>query len=239
MDRDKVEDAVNVANEVIRVAQKKIEEIECCKELLKDMDGADVCLLVANRDRQQNMANLEETMTENQRMEIVKQIRRVIVQNMNTAAEYLERILRPTEPALIPDPVIDSKEEDKDVPKPAEELVVPEGVKKYIPRQSRMTVPEIEQLLRDGYSKEDIRKKYGYRSVATVENFIKKNKIKEQNLTQGNDRARQLNVRDIPQIRALYTNGPMNLTETAAELRTTKKILGEFVEKNHLVKPAR
>lgn len=102
-------------------------------------------------------------------------------------------------------------------------------------RKSRMDKGTVLQLLKDGYSTQDIADRYGYKTTKTVDNFCKTNKINVKLYTQHSDR--QLTEADIPQIRELYTDGPFNLTQTAGELGISKKQLRAFVEENHLVKP--
>lgn len=101
-------------------------------------------------------------------------------------------------------------------------------------RKSKMDKDTVLQLLKDGYSVQNIADRYGYKTTKTVDNFCKANKINTK-LYERIDR--QLTEADIPQIRALYTDGPFNLTQTAGELGVSKKQLRAFVEENHLVKP--
>ena len=101
-------------------------------------------------------------------------------------------------------------------------------------RKSKMDKDTVLQLLKDGYSIQDIADRYGYKTTKTVDNFCKANKINTKLYERSN---RQLTEADIPQIRALYTDGPFNLTQTAGELGVSKKQLRAFVEENHLVKP--
>lgn len=102
-------------------------------------------------------------------------------------------------------------------------------------RKSKMDKDTVLQLLKDGYSVQNIADRYGYKTTKTVDNFCKTNKINVKLYTQHSDR--QLTEADIPQIRELYTDGPFNLTQTAGELGVSKKQLRAFVEEKHLVKP--
>lgn len=102
-------------------------------------------------------------------------------------------------------------------------------------RKSKMDKDTVLQLLKDGYSVNDIADRYGYKTNKTVDNFCKANKINVKLYTR--DGEKQLTEADIPQIRALYTDGTFNLTQTAGELGVSKKQLRAFVEENHLVKP--
>ena len=92
-------------------------------------------------------------------------------------------------------------------------------------------------MLKDGYSVQEIAREYGYKTTNAVDNFCKENKINIQLYVQNS--SRQLTAEDIPQIKALYTDGPFNLTETAAELNVSKKQLRAFVEENHIMKPVK
>lgn len=251
---NRIENIVTGANEVVNRIYEKIGEIDNCKAVLKNLEEADVSLLMPDG----NMAELRPALDDEQLADVKLIIGNMVNARIECAAEFLERVsgakvsvpdpVTPEEEAPVMEtaaeeaPVMEAEPESASVTEPVQEFKCAEAPEPKLEgkkpgRNSRMTVPEVEQLLRDGYTFKDIADKYGYKSETTVMKFIEQNKIKVAVLTQGNNMARELTEKDIPQIRALYTNGPFNLTETAAELKTTKKKLREFVEKNHLLKP--
>lgn len=253
---NRIENIVTGANEVVNRIYEKIGEIDNCKAVLKNLEEADVSLLMPDG----NMAELRPALDDEQLADVKLIIGNMVNARIECAAEFLERVSGAK--VSVPDPVTPVEEAPVMAAEPEYEpmmalepeptpeftyqseklLATPEEQKKVMRgcgKASRMTVPEVEQLLRDGYTFKDIAEKYGYKSETTVMRFIEQNKIKVAVLTQGNNMAKELTEKDIPQIRALYTNGPFNLTETAAELKTTKKKLREFVEKNRLLKPVR
>ena len=238
------------ANEVVDKIYEKIGEIDNCKAVLKNLETAEVSLVMPDG----NIASLSPALGTEQKAELLYNIRSMVKHNIDSAALFLEglssgrRVPEPELPfvtvgssapeyepmmALEPEPTPEFTYQGENFPVAQEEQ---KKAMKAGGKPSKMTVEEVKQMLIDGYTPEDIAKHYEYKTVQTVYNFISKNKLKLDVLTAGNDKARDLTEKDIPQIRALYTNGPMNLTETAAELNTTKKKLREFCEQNHLLK---
>lgn len=104
-------------------------------------------------------------------------------------------------------------------------------------RKSLMTVEEVRKLLKDGYGIEDIQKYYKYKTKETVLKFIEKNGINLKIYT--GYEIHQPTSADDGTIRALYTSGKFSLRETAVELRTSKKLLYEYLQKNPKLIPVR
>lgn len=236
---NRIESIVTGANEVVNKIYEKIGQIDSCKAVLKNLETAQVSLLLPSGE----IASLDPALSIEQIAELAYSIRRFAMANIESTAQFLERLsgkpaaaepVEPVEPAPVPKP------EPKPEPKPMkksepEKPAVPKEVARKVP-VSKMTVAAVEQMFRDGYTVEDIAKHYGYKTTQTVYNFINKNGIKVKVLTQGNDKAKELTEADIPAIRAMYTDGPMSLTDTAADLGTTKKKLHDFCTKHHLHK---
>lgn len=104
-------------------------------------------------------------------------------------------------------------------------------------RQSRMETGKVRQMLKDGYSVEDIQKYYGYKTKQSVENFLKKNGINMKPYVTG--AYREVTAADEGTITALYISGRFSLRETAAELGTSKKLLYEYLQKHPKLLPVR
>ena len=194
----RIESIVNGANEVVNQIYEKIGQIDSCKAVIKNLETAEISLLLPSGE----LASLAPALKTEQRAELMYSIRRMAMDNIDDTAKFLERLSGAPSTPVAAEPT----------PTPAPVTVDDKKIK-----ASKMNVPEVEQMFKDGYSVEDIAKHYGYRSTQTVQNFITKNRIKVKVLTQGNDAAR-------------------DLTETAADLKTTKKKLREFCEKNRLLK---
>ena len=236
---NRIESIVTGANEVVNKIYEKIGQIDSCKAVLKNLETAQVSLLLPSGE----IASLDPALSIEQIAELAYSIRRFAMANIESTAQFLERLsgepaaaepAEPAEPAPVPKP------EPKPEPEPMKKLepekpAVPKEVVRKVP-VSKMTVAAVEQLFRDGYTVEDIAKHYGYKTTQTVYNFINKNGIKVKVLTQGNASAKELTEANIPEIRAMYTDGPMSLTDTAADLGTTKKKLHDFCTKHHLHK---
>ena len=239
----RIESIVTGANEVVSRIYEKIGEIDSCKAVLKNLTEADLSLLMPDGV----LAELRPALDDEQLQEVKFIMERMINARIECAAEFLEKVSgqQNTEPekpheeewepmmALEPEMTPEDYAYAESFSEP-EKPTVPEPVKRKVP-VSKMTVAAVEQMLKDGYSVEDIAKHYEYKTTQTVYNFINKNKINVKNLTQGNSK-KELTEKNIPEIRAMYTDGPMSLTDTAWELGTTKKILHDFCTKHHLHK---
>lgn len=237
---DGIDSIVTGANAVVIKIYEKIGEIDSCKAVLKNLAEADLSLLMPDGV----LAELRPALDDEQLREVKFIIERMINARIECAAEFLEQVSgqqknpaeeKPEEP--VPAAKMSPTKRAEEIKQQMQDAMptVPEPVKRKVPA-SKMTVATVEQMLKDGYTVEDIAKHYGYKSTVTVQNFINKNNIKVKNLTQGNDTAKELTEKNIPEIRALYTDGPMNLTDAAWELGTTKKKLHEFCEKHNLLK---
>lgn len=237
---ERIDSIVTGANEVVSTIYEKIGQIDNCKAVLKDLGRSEVALILSDGV----LADLKNALRVEQMADLLYNIRTMLYANIDSAAAYLERLTTGGN-AIMDAPVIDPEEAvgpatEPEPEEPAAEPTVPDVVKNYATKkQPKMTVETVAQMLRDGYSTTEISTHFGYKTTLSVDRLIKENKLNVKNLTQGNEKAKELTEADIPQIRALYTNGPMNLTNTAAELGTTKKILREFVLKHQLVKPVR
>ena len=216
----RIESIVTGANEVVNKIYEKIGQIDSCKAVLNNLETAQISLLLPSGE----IASLDPALSVEQRAELMYSVRRMAMANIESTAKFLERLSG--EPSAEPAPVKTSEPEKQ---------TVPEELKRKVP-VSKMTVAAVEQMFRDGYTVEDIAKHYNYKTTQTVHNFINKNGIKVKVLTQGNDRAKDLTEEDIPAIRAMYTDGPMTLRDTADDLGTTKKKLHDFCTKYRLHK---
>ena len=243
----RIESIVTSANEVVSKIYEKIGEIDSCKAVLKNLETAEVVLKLP-----EGIAELRPALDDEQMKDTKMFLEIMLNGRIKCAADFLEQLSgqpvekpeekpkEPTEeewepmmalePEMTPADYAYYKEKYSEEEKPA----APKEVKRKTPT-SKMTVAAVEQMLKDGYSVEDIAKHYGYKTTQTVYNFINKNKIKVKVLTQGNSK-KELTEANIPEIRAMYTDGPMSLTDTAWELGTTKKILHDFCTKHHLHK---
>lgn len=239
----RIESIVTGANAVVSKIYEKIGEIDSCKAVLKNLEEAELSLLMPEGE----LAELRPALDDEQLSEVKFIMERMINARIECAAEFLENVSgKKTE--SVPEPVIEEKWEPMMVTEPEmtpedyahikeeqEKPVIPKEVKKKAPA-SRMELATVEQMFRDGYTVEDIAQHYGYKTTQPVNSFINKNKIKVSMLTQGNEKAKELTEKNIPEIRAMYTDGPMSLTDTAADLGTTKKKLHDFCTKHHLHK---
>lgn len=251
--KSSIESIVTGANEVVSKIYEKIGEIDSCKAVLKNLEEAELSLLMPDGV----LAELRPAIADEQLKEVKFIMERMINARIECAAEYLANVSglteKPPEEKPKEEPVVVAEEEwepmmalepemtpadyayAKEQAIEPEKPTVPKEVKKKVP-VSKMTVAAVEQMLKDGYSVEDIAKHYNYKTTQTVYNFINKNNIKVKVLTQGNNTAKELTEKNIPEIRAMYTDGPMSLTDTAWELGTTKKKLHDFCTKHHLHK---
>lgn len=244
---NRIESIVTGANEIVEKIYQKIGEIDSCKAVLRNLHEAELNLLMPDG----SMAELKPALDDEQLQDVKSIMVRMIGARIEVAAEFLEELSsgkkKPEpvpakdEPTVEPEyePMMALEPEPTPEPVPAKKAVIPAKVKAQAAKTSKMTVAVVEQMFRDGYTVEDIAKHYGYKTTQTVQNFITKNKIKVKILTQGNNKTKQLTEEDIPEIRALYTDGPFNLTEAAAEMGVTKKVFREFCEKNLLMKVKR
>lgn len=236
-----IKEIVTGANEVIGKINEQIGVIDNCQATMDSLEQSDISLLLEDgRLADLNALDME------QKAALKSGIRDMLTHNIDRAARFLRSVQGGTQE----DSAGNVRGNEKSVPKPEENVsetaksvskepeLAAEQPKPPV-RKSKMTVEVVTEMIKDGYSREDIAKRYGYKTTQTVDNFIMKNKIKQSVLEQGNDKAVQLTEENIPEIMALYTNGPFNLRDTAAELKTTKKILHEFVQKHHLEKPER
>ena len=247
MMENRIENIINGALELNAKINEKISEIDNCEAFIKKLDEGNLSLLMPEGE----IIDLAPAITLEQKADIMYSIRSLARANIESAISFLERVSgnepelpfvtvpqnTTSEPeyepmmALEPEPTPADFTFDKD----SEKTIVPKTVKKHVPT-SKMTVAAVEQMFKDGYTVEDIAKHYEYKTTQTVYNFINKNNIKYKVLTAGNDTAKDLTEANIPEIRAMYTDGPMNLADTAWELGTTKKKLHDFCMKHHLMK---
>lgn len=232
-----INEVIDGAKQVVNGIYEQIGRIDSCNAVLKVMDDAEVTLLREDGE----LVDTSSALTVGQRADILYNMRCMIKGNIDEAAAALEAVQNARKkPVAAEDTQLAGTHDD--AAEDAEGLKVDtaavQTVKKanHQPpeRKSRMDKGTILQLLKDGYSIQDIADRYGYKTTKTVDNFCKANKINTK-LYERSDR--QLTDADIPQIRALYTDGPSNLTQTAGELGVSKKQLRAFVEEKHLVKP--
>lgn len=238
-----INEVIYGAKQVVNGIYEQISRIDSCNAVLKVMDNAEVSLLQEDG----NLVDTSSALTVEQRADVLYNMRCMIKGNIDEAAAALEAVQNAgkkpaaaeyTQPAGTHDDAAeDAEEPEADTAAGEDEAAVQTVKKNNQPpeRKSRMDKGTVLQLLKDGYSTQDIADRYGYKTTKTVDNFCKTNKINVKLYTQHSDR--QLTEADIPQIRELYTDGPFNLTQTAGELGVSKKQLRAFVEENHLVKP--
>lgn len=230
-----INEVIDGAKQVVNGIYEQIGRIDSCNAVLKVMDDAEVTLLREDGE----LVDTSSALTVGQRADILYNMRRMIKDNIEDAAAALEAVQNAgKKPAGTHDDAMeDAEEPEADTAAGEDEAAVQIVKKNNQPpeRKSRMDKGTVLQLLKDGYSIQDIADRYGYKTTKTVDNFCKTNKINVKLYTQHSDR--QLTEADIPQIRELYTDGPFNLTQTAGELGISKKQLRAFVEENHLVKP--
>lgn len=230
-----INEVIDGAKQVVNGIYEQIGRIDSCNAVLKVMDNAEVTLLQEDG----NLVDTSSALTVEQRADVLYNMRCMIKDNIDEAATALEAVQSAgKKPAGTHDDAAeDAEEPEADTTAGEDEAAVQTVKKNNQPpeRKSRMDKGTVLQLLKDGYSTQDIADRYGYKTTKTVDNFCKTNKINVKLYTQHSDR--QLTEADIPQIRELYTDGPFNLTQTAGELGISKKQLRAFVEENHLVKP--
>lgn len=246
MMENRIENIINGALELNAKINEKISEIDNCEAFIKKLDEGNLSLLMPEGE----IIDLAPAITLEQKADIMYSIRSLARANIESAISFLERVSG-NEPELpfvtVPQNTTSEPEyepmmalepemtpEDYSYAKEYKEPKIPAEVKRKVP-VSKMTVAAVEQMFRDGYTVEDIAKHYEYKTTQTVYNFIKKNNIKVKNLIQGNS-SKTLTEANIPEIRAMYTEGPHNLADTAWELGVTKKTLHEFCMKHHLMK---
>lgn len=226
-----INEVIDGAKQVVNGIYEQISRIDSCNAVLKVMDNAEVSLLQEDG----NLVDTSSALTVEQRADVLYNMRCMIKGNIDEAAAALEAVQNAGKK---PGAAEDAEEPEADTAAVQDEAAV-QTIKKanHQPpeRKSRMDKDTVLQLLKDGYSVNDIADRYGYKTNKTVDNFCKANKINVKLYTR--DGEKQLTEADIPQIRALYTDGPFNLTQTAGELGVSKKQLRAFVEENHLVKP--
>ena len=239
---NRIENIINEAMELNAKINEKISEIDNCEAFIRKLDEGNLSLLMPEGE----IIDLAPAITLEQKADIMYSIRSLARANIESAVTFLERVsgkepelpfvtVPNPEPEEVPVEVIPDVEPlAVEFKEPEKKAVVPAAVKKYVPT-SKMTIAAVEQMFRDGYTVEDIAKHYEYKTTQTVYNFIKKNNIKVKNLTQGNS-SKTLTEANIPEIRAMYTEGPHNLADTAWELGVTKKTLHEFCLKHNLMR---
>lgn len=237
-----INEVIDGAKQVVNGIYEQIGRIDSCNAVLKVMDKAEVSLLLEDGE----LVDTSSALSIEQRADLLYSVRNMIKGNIDLAAAALEAVQNAgkkpaaaeyTQPAGTHDDAAeDAEEPEADTAAGEDEAAVQTVKKNNQPpeRKSRMDKGTVLQLLKDGYSTQDIADRYGYKTTKTVDNFCKANKINTK-LYERSDR--QLTEADIPQIRELYTDGPFNLTQTAGELGVSKKQLRAFVEENHLVKP--
>lgn len=249
MMENRIENIINGALELNAKINEKIQAIDNCEVFIKKLDEGNLSLLMPEG----KILSLEPAITMEQIGSVMEGIRALARQNVENAVHFLENVSGQKQEAPLQVPVdtipelewepmmalepemtpADYSYAEKVASKP-KKPTVPEEVKRKVP-VSKMTIAAVEQMFRDGYTVEDIAKHYEYKTTQTVYNFIKKNNIKVKNLTQGNS-SKTLTEANIPEIRAMYTEGPHNLADTAWELGVTKKTLHEFCMKHNLMR---
>lgn len=241
-----INEVIEGAKQVVNGIYEQIGRIDSCNAVLKVMDNAEVSLLQEDG----NLVDTSSALTVEQRADVLYNMRCMIKGNIDEAAAALEVVqiagkkpvaalaTEDTQSSDMHDDAMEDAEEPEADTAAGQDTAAVQTIKKanHQPpeRKSRMDKDTVLQLLKDGYSVQDIAGRYGYKTTKTVDNFCKANKINTK-LYERSDR--QLTEADIPQIRELYTDGPFNLTQTAGELGVSKKQLRAFVEENHLVKP--
>lgn len=235
-----INEVIDGAKQVVNGIYEQIGRIDSCNAVLKVMDNAEVTLLQEDG----NLVDTSSALTVEQRADVLYNMRCMIKGNIDEAAAALEAVQNAgKKPVKAADTHADETAEDAEDPETDTAAVQDDAAVQTVKkanhqppeRKSRMDKDTVLQLLKDGYSIQDIADRYGYKTTKTVDNFCKANKINVKLYTR--DGEKQLTEADIPQIRALYTAGPFNLTQTAGELGVSKKQLRAFVEENHLVKP--
>ena len=226
-----INEVIDGAKQVVNGIYEQIGRIDSCNAVLKVMDKAEVSLLLEDGE----LVDTSSALSIEQRADLLYSVRNMIKGNIDLAAAALEAVQNAGKKPAAAEYTQPEDTHEADAAEDAEEpgadtAAVPTVKKNNQPpeRKSKMDKDTVLQLLKDGYSIQDIADRYGYKTTKTVDNFCKK-------LYERSDR--QLKEADIPQIRALYTDGPFNLTQTAGELGVSKKQLRAFVEENHLVKP--
>lgn len=224
-----INEVIDGAKQVVNGIYEQIGRIDSCNAVLKVMDDAEVTLLREDGE----LVDTSSALTVGQRADILYNMRCMIKGNIDEAAAALEAVQNAgKKPVEVEEPEADTAAGQDE----AAVQTVKKANTQPPERKSRMDKGTVLQLLKDGYSIQDIADRYGYKTTKTVDNFCKANKINTK-LYERSDR--QLTEADIPQIRALYTDGPFNLTQTAGELGVSKKQLRAFVEENNIVKPVK
>ncbi len=251
-------DIITGAKETIRQIYEQIGMVENCQAILPKLTGADVVLMLPDG----STAGLEGILDEKQRAGTLSHVRGLVEENIRAASERLAKLsgAMPLECAQgecgepgadgfgsgtsqkqsrggkpeTPEDNMQDKTENGDGAgqKPGDT-----GKSVGETRRSRMELAEVRQMLKDGYSVEDIQKHYGYKTKQTVENFLLKNKVNVK--LYGNSQYKEVTAADDGTIQALYTSGRFSLRETAAELGTSKKLLYEYIRKNPKLIPAK
>ena len=177
------------ANKIIDTINEKITIIENCEGMLPEIEKAEVALLM-NDGR---TYTLEILLSLDQRTDLMYDIRRKIMDNMNMAAAELMRISSAEEaPTLATarqeleleetenreEHQIEELLEEQAAEPPQEEAKTAKAPKKSEkPGKSKMTIKEVQQMVNKGMTKEQIAEHYGYKCTEGVRKFIKDNKI--------------------------------------------------------------
>lgn len=237
-----INEVIYGAKQVVNGIYEQIGRIDSCNAVLKVMDDAEVTLLREDGE----LVDTSSALTVGQRADILYNMRCMIKGNIDEAASALEAVQNAGKADVPTDTTAGNINQDtaavQDMPSENVKAAVDEAIedapeKPKLKRKSRLDKDKVLQMLKDGYSVQEIAREYGYKTTNAVDNFCKENKINIQLYVQNS--SRQLTAEDIPQIKELYTDGPFNLTETAAELNVSKKQLRAFVEENHIMKPVK
>ena len=98
---NRIESIVTGANEVVNKIYEKIGQIDSCKAVLKNLETAQVSLLLPSGE----IASLDPALSIEQRAELAYSIRRFAMDNIESTAQFLERLsgepaaAEPVEPA--------------------------------------------------------------------------------------------------------------------------------------------
>lgn len=225
-----INEVIDGAKQVVNGIYEQIGRIDSCNAVLKVMDDAEVTLLREDGE----LVDTSSALTVGQRADILYNMRCMIKGNIDEAASALEAVQNAGKADVPTDTTAGNINQDTAA---VDEAIEDAPEKPKLKRKSRLDKDKVLQMLKDGYSVQEIAREYGYKTTNAVDNFCKENKINIQLYVQNS--SRQLTAEDIPQIKALYTDGPFNLTETAAELNVSKKQLRAFVEENHIMKPVK
>lgn len=245
-------DIIGAAKETIKQIYGEIGMVENCRAVLTKLDGAGVVLLLPDG----GTAGLEGVLDESQRAGMVQQIRALVEGNIRTAEKRLMGLSGRVS--------ADGQEGDTRImaaggtdaadragggtgeTAPGKPQAVPDGVHGFADaagtagqckRRACMDIGQVRQMLKDGYSLEDIQQHYGYKTKQSVQNFLKKHGVNPKPYESCTYRG--VTAEDEGTIRALYTSGKFGLRETAAELGTSKKLLYEYLQKHPKLIPVR